>query len=200
MSVGQVASASGVTGGTSSGSTGSSARCGFVEASTCAGPSPGSSSPNTLVRTTAAATTGTRTAAAMIATRRNGSSGGACSWVGAASLGGSSVRSASEVDDRAGQRAGDAVDRLDAGNDEPAELVDALGLGPDDDVVGTGDILGLNHAGDLTDGLGDLGGLADLGLDEDVGVDHGKPFLGQRCRCVVPAGWRTGSEPTAATR
>ena len=23
-------------------------------------------------------------------------------------------------------------------------------------------------------------------------MDHGKPFLGQRCRCVVPAGWRTG--------
>jgi hypothetical protein len=40
------------------------------------------------------------------------------------------------VDDRAGEGARDAVDALDALDDEHAELVDRARLGPDDDVVG----------------------------------------------------------------
>lgn len=49
---------------------------------------------------------------------------------------------ASEMDDGARQGARDTRDGLDPGQDEPAEAVDAVGLGAHDDVVGTGDILG----------------------------------------------------------
>ena len=53
-----------------------------------------------------------------------------------------------EVDDRTGQGAGDALHLLDLGDHHAAELVDGVGLGPHDHVVGTGDVLGLQDAGD----------------------------------------------------
>ena len=57
----------------------------------------------------------------------------------------------SDVDDGAGQRAGDAVDGLDPGDDQLAELVDVAGLGADDHVVRAGDVLGQGDALDLGD-------------------------------------------------
>ena len=53
-----------------------------------------------------------------------------------------------QVHDRAGQRAGDALDRLDPGDHELAQVVDRLGLGAHDHVVGAGDVLGLGDAAD----------------------------------------------------
>jgi hypothetical protein len=52
-------------------------------------------------------------------------------------------------------------------------LIEVAGLGASDHVVGAGHILGLLHALDLDDVLGDLGRLADLGLDENVCRDYG---------------------------
>ena len=76
------------------------------------------------------------------------------------------------MDDRAGQRPGDPLDRLDLGGDQLAELVHILRLGADDNVVRSGDILRLRDAGDLRDLPGHVGGFADLGLDEDVCLHH----------------------------
>jgi 2-phospho-L-lactate guanylyltransferase len=78
----------------------------------------------------------------------------------------------SDVDDGAGEGAGDARDRLDAGGDQPAQLVHVARFGPDDDVVRPGHVLGRGHPGDLPDLLGDVGGLAYLSLDQDVGLNH----------------------------
>jgi hypothetical protein len=58
-----------------------------------------------------------------------------------------------EVHDRTGQGPSDAVDRLDQGHHQLAELVQVAGLGADDHVVGAGDSLGLLHAGDVDDVL-----------------------------------------------
>ena len=80
-----------------------------------------------------------------------------------------------EVDDRAGQRAGDALHHLDPGDDHLAELIDAVGLGVDDHVVGAGHIVGALDAVDLADLGGHLGGFADLGLDEHVRLDGHAP-------------------------
>jgi hypothetical protein len=55
------------------------------------------------------------------------------------------------VDDGTGEGAGDPLDPLDAGDDELAELVHALGLGADDHVVGARDVLGVGDSLDLTD-------------------------------------------------
>jgi hypothetical protein len=82
------------------------------------------------------------------------------------------------VDERARQGAGDAVEVLDLRHHELAQLVDVLGLGADDHVVGTGDVLSKRDATDLGDGLGHLGGLADVGLDQDVGLDDHRGLLG----------------------
>ncbi len=49
-------------------------------------------------------------------------------------------------DDGAGEGAGDAVDELDLGDDHAAELVDGVGLGPQDHVVGAGHVVGLDDA------------------------------------------------------
>src|SRR3954463_519393 len=76
-----------------------------------------------------------------------------------------------EVDDLAGERACDAVERLDAGNDKLAQGVDVVRLGDDDDVVRTGDRVRRGDPVDVRDRLGDLRRLADLGLDQDVRRD-----------------------------
>jgi hypothetical protein len=52
-----------------------------------------------------------------------------------------------------GQGPNDAVDRLDPGHHQLAELVQVARLGADDHVVGAGDSLGLLHAGDVDDVL-----------------------------------------------
>ena len=75
------------------------------------------------------------------------------------------------MDDRAGEGSGDPVDRLDRGNDELAEVVDALRAGPDDHVVGTRDIFCGIHTFDLTDGFGDSRSFPDFGLDKDVSLN-----------------------------
>ena len=61
------------------------------------------------------------------------------------------------------------------------QLVDVARLGADDHVVGAGHVLGVLHALDLDDLLGDLGRLADLGLNEDVRRHHR-----YRPPCVMP--------------
>ena len=77
ISAGQDASASGVTGGTSTGSTGRFSRAGEVVPSISAAPPVSSSAPpTTLASTITATTTGTRTAVAISAIRRRGSTGG----------------------------------------------------------------------------------------------------------------------------
>src|SRR3954453_5916862 len=80
----------------------------------------------------------------------------------------------SDVDDRAGQCARDAVEVLHLGDHELAELIDIAGLGSDDRVVRSRDVLCQSHALDLGDRAGHVRGLADIGLDEDVCLDdHG---------------------------
>src|SRR6266496_1124029 len=73
-----------------------------------------------------------------------------------------------------------------------AELVEVARLGAHDHVVGAGHVLGLLHARDLGDVLGDLGRLADLGLDEDVCRHHR-----YRPPCVMPP---TAPAETVPTR
>ena len=80
-----------------------------------------------------------------------------------------------EVHDRAGQRARDALDRLDAGHDQLPQFVDGLRLGAHDHVVGAGDVLGFGDTGDRAHALGDRRCLAHLGLDQDVRVNHVAP-------------------------
>jgi hypothetical protein len=88
----------------------------------------------------------------------------------------SSERSRSvEVDDRAGERAGDPFDEADLGDDGLPEVVERVGLSAHYDVVDARDGLGDHEAGQLADLLGDDGGLANLGLDEHVGADRHRP-------------------------
>jgi hypothetical protein len=77
----------------------------------------------------------------------------------------------SEVDDGAGQGAGDPLRELDSGDHHPAQVVDAGGLGLDDHVVGPGDVQGGHDPFEPGDPGGHLGRLADLGLDEHVCLD-----------------------------
>src|SRR3954469_11115969 len=58
----------------------------------------------------------------------------------------------SDVDDRAGQGARDAIEVLHLGDHELAQLVDIAGLRADDHVVRSGDVLSEGHAFDLGDG------------------------------------------------
>jgi hypothetical protein len=51
-----------------------------------------------------------------------------------------------DVDDRTGQRARDAGDFLNGADDELAEIIDTSRLAANDDVVGSGDLKGLQHA------------------------------------------------------
>jgi hypothetical protein len=46
------------------------------------------------------------------------------------------------MEHRAGQGTGDAIHDLDAGDYQPAQLIEAGRLDPGDDVVGAGDVLG----------------------------------------------------------
>ncbi len=80
-----------------------------------------------------------------------------------------------EVDDRAGEGAGDALDGLDARDHELAEVVHGLGFRAHDDVVRTRDVVGLGHAVDGAHLVGHGCGLADFGLDQDVRMHHGRP-------------------------
>ncbi len=77
-----------------------------------------------------------------------------------------------DMHDRAGQRPGDAGDALNLGHDHLAQVVNVVGLGPDDDVVRPGDVVGLHDAGDLRNAAGDFSRLSDFSLDEDVCVNH----------------------------
>ena len=61
---------------------------------------------------------------------------------------GRSGDSSSEVDDGQVSVRVMPADRLHVGHDQLAQLVDGLGLGADDDVVGTGDVLGAGDAGE----------------------------------------------------
>jgi hypothetical protein len=58
-----------------------------------------------------------------------------------------------------GEGPGDAVDRLHARDHQLTQLVDIARLGTNDHVVGAGHVLGLLHALDLDDLLGDLAAL-----------------------------------------
>jgi thiamine-monophosphate kinase len=73
---------------------------------------------------------------------------------------------------RARERPCDAGDALDLGDDEPAEVIHVVRLGPDDDVIGASDVVGLGDAGDLRDSERYFGCLPDLGLDENVRLHH----------------------------
>ena len=77
-----------------------------------------------------------------------------------------------DVHDGAGQGPGDAGHALDLGDHELPEIIHVVRLGPDDHVVGPGDVLGQGHPLDAADTASDLGGLAHLCLNEDVCLDH----------------------------
>ena len=66
------------------------------------------------------------------------------------------------MDHHAGQGAGDAVYKLDAGSHEPAQLIQIGRLDPDDDVVGAGDVLGQFHTIHVAERLGDMSDMSDL--------------------------------------
>ena len=57
----------------------------------------------------------------------------------------------SEVDDGAGEGAGDALDHLHPAHDHLAELVHGAGLGAGDDVVGAGHVVGGDDAVDVAE-------------------------------------------------
>src|SRR5260221_12037730 len=93
------------------------------------------------------------------------------------------------VHDRAGQRPRDPGNPLDLGDDKLAEIIDVVRLGPDDHVVGTGDVVRLGYAPDLPDVHGDVGGLTNLCLNEDISLNH----------AVLP-GAKCGGHATLGTR
>ena len=76
-----------------------------------------------------------------------------------------------EVHHRAGERARDALDRLDLRDDHLPELVETGGFRLDDHVVRAGDVVRRQDSGDLAGLLGHADGLADFGLDEHVRGD-----------------------------
>jgi hypothetical protein len=84
------------------------------------------------------------------------------------------------MEDRAGQGAGDAVHDLDAGDHQPAQLIQTGRLHPGDDVVGADEVLGQLHTIQVAERLGDVGDPADLGLDEHVRAQHCTDLLGVR--------------------
>src|SRR6516225_7699886 len=89
-------------------------------------------------------------------------------------------RRGSELDDRAGDGAGDAFDLLDVAHDHAPEVVHGRRLRLDDHVVGTGHRLGRHHPVDGADLLRHVGRLADIRLDQDVCIDgHGTPYIGR---------------------
>src|SRR5690606_1668355 len=71
-----------------------------------------------------------------------------------------------------GERAGDALDRLDLGDHELAQRVDVVAARLDDHVVGTGDVIGGLHALALPHLLGDDGRFPDLRLNQDVRLNQ----------------------------
>lgn len=101
--------------------------------------------------------------------------------------------------DGAGERSGDAGYTLDLGDDEAAKVVHVVGLGPDDHVIGSRDVVGLGHAGDLADAEGHVGCLPDLGLDENVclhhEVLHGGGCHGKRYSRAFAGGPAAGQDP-----
>jgi hypothetical protein len=60
---------------------------------------------------------------------------------------------------RTTQGAGDAVHDLDAGDHQPAQLIQTGGLHPGDDVVGAGEVLGQRPTIQVAERLRDLAGL-----------------------------------------
>lgn len=94
-----------------------------------------------------------------------------------------------EVNDGAGQGAGDSLDGLDLGDDELAQVIHVGSACADDHVVGTGDILRRIDAADVSDFACDLGGLPHLGLDQDVRLN-----IGHVCASSIE---RAGAEGTA---
>src|SRR5579875_3976364 len=80
-----------------------------------------------------------------------------------------------ELDHRAGEGPGDALYELEPAHDQLPQLVHRVRLGPDDHVIGAGDVLSGDHTLDPAHLTGDLGRLAHLGLDKHVcrhGVAH----------------------------
>ena len=60
------------------------------------------------------------------------------------------------VQHQAGQGAGDAVQHLNAGDDQPAELIETGRLHSGDDVVGAGEVLSQLHTIEVSNRPGDL--------------------------------------------
>src|SRR6266511_832214 len=77
------------------------------------------------------------------------------------------------IQDGTGHGADDAVHVLDGPKHPLAQLVDAVGLSPHDDVVGTGDQVHPAHAVEVADGPADVGPPSDLVLDQHEGFQHG---------------------------
>ena len=70
-----------------------------------------------------------------------------------------------KVHNGTGQRSGDTRNRLNLGNDEASELVHSSGLGFNNYVVWSGDVLGNGDPRNRTNRLDDGGRLTDLGLN-----------------------------------
>src|SRR5918995_6601116 len=89
----------------------------------------------------------------------------------------------SQLDNRTGERAGDAVQLLHRHHRSLGQPVEVVGLRSRDHVVGTRDRVDGDDAVDPTDVLRHLRGLADLRLDEDVRADHSDPPMSGRHPC-----------------
>jgi hypothetical protein len=69
------------------------------------------------------------------------------------------------VQHHAGQGSGDAIQDMNAEDDQPAEFIETGRLHSGDDVVGAGEVLSQLHTIKVSHRLGDMGDLADLALD-----------------------------------
>ena len=77
-----------------------------------------------------------------------------------------------DMNDGTSQRSCDARRGLNLGHHETAKVVDILRLGPDDHVIGPGDVLRLGDTLEFADANSDLGSLADFCLNENVRLHH----------------------------
>src|SRR5699024_4634205 len=82
------------------------------------------------------------------------------------------ARARSDGDDRTSKGTGDTVQTLNPCHHQGAQGIHVLGLGPDHDVVGAGDVGGRLHPRDVTHLLCHLRPLPHISLDQDICLHH----------------------------